>query len=163
MKLPFTPQTAGYCWINFWIVTFGNIKILFWIAPALLHWKLNQLHLTVHFSKCQTVTALPLIEKLNRYKMTLNNVLERRNDFEKHFWKIGYSFMAIKGRYNCKYRKSLRPCKHCPLIKIYFFKKLQWTATLILTIEKLNTFSLKISCKKVERNTQKLKIADFTM
>ena len=80
-------------------------------------WKLNQLHLTVHFSKCQTVTALPLIEKLNRYKMILNNILERRNDFEKHFWKIGYSFMAIKGRYNCKYRKSLRPCKHCPLIK----------------------------------------------
>ena len=53
-------------------------------------WKLNQLHLTVHFSKCQTVTALPLIEKLNRYKMILNNILERRNDFEKHFWKIGY-------------------------------------------------------------------------
>ena len=72
-------------------------------------WKLNQLHLTVHFSKCQTVTALPLIEKLNRYKMTLNNVLERRNDFEKHFWKIGYSFMAIKGRYNCKYQKSYDP------------------------------------------------------
>ena len=49
--------------------------------------KLNQLHLTVHFSKCQTVTALPLIEKLNRYKMILNNILERRNDFGKHFWK----------------------------------------------------------------------------
>ena len=72
-------------------------------------WKLNQRHLAVHFSKCQTVTALPLIEKLNRYKMTLNNVLERRNDFEKHFWKIGYSFMAIKGRYNCKYQKSYDP------------------------------------------------------
>ena len=98
-----------------------NIQILFWIAPAILHWKLNQLHLTVHFSKCQTVTALPLIEKLNRYKMILNNILERRNDFEKHFWKIGYSFMAIKGRYNCKYRKSLRPCKHCPLIKHLLF------------------------------------------
>ena len=84
-------------------------------------WKLNQLHLTVHFSKCQTVTALPLIEKLNRYKMILDNILERRNDFEKHFWKIGYSFMAIKGRYNCKYRKSLRPCKHCPLIKHLLF------------------------------------------
>ena len=59
--------------------------------------------------------------KLNRYKMNLNNILERGNDFEKHFWKIGYSFMAIKGRYNCKYRKSLRPCKHCPLIKHLLF------------------------------------------
>ena len=59
--------------------------------------------------------------KLNRYKMNLNNILERGNDFEKHFWKIGYSFMAIKGRYNCKYRKSLRPCKHCPLIKDLLF------------------------------------------
>ena len=59
--------------------------------------------------------------KLNRYKMNLNDILERGNDFEKHFWKIGYSFMAIKGRYNCKYRKSLRPCKHCPLIKHLLF------------------------------------------
>ena len=76
--------------------------------------KLNQLHLTVHFSKCQTVTALPLIEKLKRYKMILNNILERRNDFEKHFWKIGYSFMAIKGRYNCNIGKVYDPANIAP-------------------------------------------------
>ena len=65
--------------------------------------------------------------KLNRYKMNLNDILERGNDFEKHFWKIGYSFMAIKGRYNCKYRKSLRPCKHCPLIKDLLFPTIEYT------------------------------------
>ena len=98
------------------MMNFKKMHTFYKKQPLLLN--LTQFYIP---GKCQTVTALPLIEKLNRYKMILDNILERRNDFEKHFWKIGYSFMAIKGRYNCKYRKSLRPCKHCPLIKHLLF------------------------------------------
>ena len=57
--------------------------------------------------------------KLNRYKMNLNNILERGNDFEKHFWKIGYSFMALW--HNCKYRQEFTTLQTLPSNKRFTF------------------------------------------
>ena len=95
------PLPAWYCSINFWIVTFGNIKTLnnfflgfeypykqqnniisplgielhyewiykfsFELTPAILHWKLNQLHLTVHFSISWTATLFLTIGKTKHF------------------------------------------------------------------------------------------------
>ena len=41
-----------------WIRLQMNIQILFQIAPAVFHWKLNQLRLTAHFSISWTATLI---------------------------------------------------------------------------------------------------------
>ena len=94
--------------------------------------------------------------KLNRYKMNLNNILERGNDFEKHFWKIGYSFMALW--HNCKYRQEFTTLQTLPSNKRFTFsnnctKRFTFSNTANKGDHRNNHLMLKTTCSALTHAT----------